>query len=229
MGIRTVLCVTLAIVLLMPALASAQAPEVKTIQLSGTVVAVEGNQLVVKMANGEPHVFTPPPGRKFLIDGKELVLSQLKPGTKLNATVTETATPVTDRIVQNLSGTVYYATPPTVLLALPSGEVRKYVVKGTDPVKFYDRNKKEVTVYELRKGMEVQAEKITEAPRVEMSTTVAVTGTAPVEVAAPAPEPAAEPAAAPEQLPRTASPLPLVGLLGLLFTGASLAVRKFRD
>ena len=47
---------------------------------------------------------------------------------------------------------------------------------------------------------------------------------------APAPEPAPAPAPAPEapKMPKTASPLPLVGLLGLFLTGASFGIRKFR-
>jgi hypothetical protein len=44
---------------------------------------------------------------------------------------------------------------------------------------------------------------------------------APVEVAA------AEPA--PKQLPKTASDLPLIGLLGLLFCGVSLSVTAVRS
>ncbi len=128
------LCATLTILLLVTALASAQTTtstpgtaEVKTVKLSGTVVAVEGNQLLVKLSNGEHQVFTPPPERRFMIDGKELRVSELVPGTKLNATYAETTTPVTDRTVQTLAGKVYYVSPPTVLLTLPSGETRKYL------------------------------------------------------------------------------------------------------
>jgi hypothetical protein len=58
---------------------------------------------------------------------------------------------------------------------------------------------------------------------------------APAPVRAPAPEPAvaSEPApvhaaAAPAKLPKSGSPLPLVGMLGLLFTGVGLGLRKFR-
>ena len=52
----------------------------------------------------------------------------------------------------------------------------------------------------------------------------------PPPAAAPQPEPAPEPAATSgrEELPKTASPMPLVGLFGLLFIAAATAVRSFR-
>jgi hypothetical protein len=225
--------------------------QVTTKELSGTVVHVEGNQLVVQMSTGELQFFTPPPERRFIIDGKELRTSELKPGTKLNATYTEAVTPVTERTVESLSGKVWYAAGPSVILTLPSGENRKYFVKDTDPVEFLNAEGKKITVFDLRKGMNIKATRITEAPDTELATTTEVTGTAPAvataqarpapakaatparpaarPAAATAPEPAPEPAAAPPaQLPRTASPLPLAGLLGLLLTGAAFGIRRYR-
>src|SRR4051794_30205523 len=46
----------------------------KTDQLSGTVVAVDGSTLVVKMASGDLRTFNPPESRRFVVDGKELSL-----------------------------------------------------------------------------------------------------------------------------------------------------------
>ena len=152
--------------------------DAKTVTLTGTVVQVEGNTLVVKMASGDVRVFTPPADRRFMIDGQSLTLSQLRPGTTLTATATETATTVMDRTVQTLSGKVWYTAAPTVILTLPTGENRMYTVKSDDPVKFYDGEGKEMTVFDLRKGMNIKATKITEAPRTEFVTTAVVTGTA---------------------------------------------------
>jgi LPXTG-motif cell wall-anchored protein len=115
-----------------------------------------------------------------------------------------------------------------------------YTVKSDDPVKFYDGEGKEMTVFDLRKGMNIKATKITEAPRTEFARTAVVTGSAaaagsagaatgaaapakaaPAAPAAPAGQTApAAASAAPRTLPKTASPMPLVGLLG----GVSLAV-----
>ncbi len=224
-------------------------PTVKTLKLSGTVLSVEGNQLFVRMNTGEVRVFTPPPDRRFVIDGKELTLGQLQPGTKLNATVTETATPVTNRTVESLEGKVWYAKNIQVILTLANGENKMYIVKHDDPVKLYDSSGKEITTFDLRKGMNIRATKITESPSTEFASNTAVTGVAPtpaqtaaaVAIAqgtAPAQGTAAQGTApvgsqaaggtgSPE-LPKTASPLPLVGLLGLLFTGVGLGIRRYR-
>jgi LPXTG-motif cell wall-anchored protein len=226
-----------------------------THSLTGTVQYVEGNTLVVKMAGGDIRSFTPPDSRKFMIDGQELTVHDLKPGTRLHAQVTNTQTSVTDRTTTVGEGKVWYVAGPNVILTLPNGENRQYKVK--DDYRFMVDGKK-ATVFELRKGMVVKAEKIVETPRVELAQDVAVTGTAPkpkAEVAAaapaptptpapamkrvakaepapaPAPEPAApapEPAATPTKLPKTGSPLPLMGLAGLGFAAASMLMRRFR-
>jgi hypothetical protein len=224
---------------------TAGAPEVKTLKLSGTVLAVEGQQLIVKTAKGEVMVFTPPADRKFNIDGKEIPWNEVQPGTTLHATVTQTTTPITEKTVQTLSGKVIFVSAPTVILKLSTGECKKFFVGKDSPAKIYDYNNKEITVFQVKKGMEISATKITEAPFVELSASVVVTGTAPAPAAAPAPEPAPAPVAAPApepapapaaaapapeepKMPKTASPLPLVGLLGLFLTGASFGIRRFR-
>ena len=106
---------------------------------------------------------------------------------------------------------------------------------------------KPTDVFSLRKGMIVGGEKIVESPTTQVAANTAFTGTvpkpAPVVAAAlapvaepaprrvaatPAPAPVAElePAPAPAKLPKTGSPLPLTGMLGLLFTGVGLGLRK---
>lgn len=221
--------------------------ETTTQEISGTVVAVEGGTLVCRLTTGEIRTFTPPPERRFVIDGKEVGLSDLKVGTKLHATVTTTKTSITDRTTTVGTGKVWFVSGNTVILTLPNNENRMY--KVADSYRFIvDGNK--ATVHDLRKGMTVSAEKIVEEPRVEIASNTTVTGSAPPppkpvvaenrpapapKPAAPAPEPvkaapAPEPvAAAPAPtLPKTGSPLPLIGLLGFLCTGASLAIRRIR-
>src|SRR6185503_5341842 len=127
---------------------------------------------------------------------------------------------------------------------------RQYTIKSTDPVKFYDQNGKEITVFDLRKNMKIKATKITEAPRVELVQNIAVTGTAPTQAAAAAPAAAApKPAAAgsqsaaagtqtastsgaggetPKKLPKTASSLPLLGLIGLASLVAAIGLTARR-
>jgi hypothetical protein len=219
-------------------------PSVKTQQLNGTVVEVAGDQLIVKLASGELRMFTPPADRRFQVDGRELTLSQLQPGTKLKATYTETTTPVTVRTVESLAGKVFYVAAPTVILTLENGENKMYTVRSNDPVKFRHSSGQEMTVFDLRKDMRINATKITEAPKTELSSTTVVTGTLPVVAAAPvaaapavsaatagaAPAPPVEAAnTAPARLPKTASPVPSAGLLGLLLAAAGFGIRAYRQ
>ena len=164
-----------AVVCAMAAVATAQT----TRTISGTVVEVNGGTLVVKMSSGDIRMFTPPADRKFLVDGKELTLSELQPGTNLKATITESPTTVVDRTVETLQGTVIFASGPSVILRLASGETKLYTIKADDPVKFRDGSGKEITVFDLRKDMKINATKITEAPRTELVATAVVTGTNP--------------------------------------------------
>src|SRR3954453_1517245 len=225
------------------------ASSVKTEELSGTVVAVEGNDLLVRMSSGGFRNFIVPESRKFTIDGQDVSVHDLKPGTRLNATVTTTTTPVTERTTTVGTGKVWYVSGNTVILTLPNNENRMYKVK--EDYKF-NVHGQPASVHDLRKGMVISAEKIVEEPRTEVAANTTVTGHAPpppkaVVAEAPAParheptpaaaEPAPTPTPAPAEvaesklpakLPKTGSELPLAGILGVLFIGAALVVRKAR-
>ena len=224
------------------------ASEVTTRELKGTVVHVEGNSLVVKMSTGEVREFKPPADRKFMIDGQELSVGELKPGTKLTATITTTTTPVLTRTTTMRSGgKVFYVSAPTLIVHWPDGETKQYKVAAD--YKFMV-NGRPASVFELKKGMIVSGEKIVEEPSSEIAANTVVTGQAPpppqpkAEVAqaprraAPAPAAAPTPAAQPEparqaeqmpaKLPKTASSLPLAGLLGMLFLTLGLGLGAIR-
>jgi LPXTG-motif cell wall-anchored protein len=180
---------------------------ISTSQLEGEVVLVEGNDLLVKLSTGEMKTFHVPETRRFLIDGKELSVHNLRPGTTLTATVKTTTTPVTVRTKSSLSGKVWFVAPPTVILTLPDGQNKQYVVK--DNVRFTIEGRP-ATVFDLRKGMRVSAEKIVEEPNVEIATDTTVVGhapAAPMQAAAPQPVPAAPEPAAPEtKVPKASRP-----------------------
>lgn len=146
-------------------------------QLQGTVEYVEGNQLVVRMTDGKIREFAVPESRKFLIDGRELTVHDLKPGTKLSATVTTTTTPVIDRTTTIGTGTVWWVSGKTVVITLPDGENKTYEV--ADSYKFNVEGNKNATVHDLKKGMKVSAERIVEEPRTEIVSNTVVTGEAP--------------------------------------------------
>jgi hypothetical protein len=250
----TTICTTVALTALLAATAAAQMPQTTTEQtkgaatvttekMSGEVVLVEGTTVVVKMANGELRTFSNvPESRRATIDGKEVGVRDLKPGTKLSATITKTETPITVRTTTVGTGRVAFVSGSTVILTLPNGENKQYKVK---PDYKFNINGKPASVFELRQGMTVSAEKIVEEPKVEIAMDTKVVGQAPAPkaaapapapapapvAAAPAPAPAPAPAAAPAapaKLPKTASPVPLAGLLGGLFLAVSGALRLRR-
>lgn len=146
-------------------------------QLHGIVEYVEGNDLVVRMADGSIREFNVPQSRRFKIDGRDLTVHELKPGTKLSATVITSTTPVTDRITTVGSGKVWWVVGNTVIITLPNGENRTYKVK--DDYKFDVEGNKNATVADLRKGMNISAKKIVEEPRTEIASDTVVTGQAP--------------------------------------------------
>ena len=154
---------------------AAGAAKVSTSKMTGEVVIIDGNNLLVRMqGDGQYRIFNVPPSRKFIIDGQTKVISDLSPGTVLTATVTTREQPVTVRTTSSLSGTVWYIDKNYVILQLASGEVRDY--KVPDSYRFTVEGKP-ASVTELRKGMQVSATKIVAENQTEISTETVVTGT----------------------------------------------------
>jgi hypothetical protein len=202
--------------------------------LEGTVVHVYGNNLVVKMADGTIKEFNPPEGTTFNIDGVQVPVSQLKPGTKLSATITTTEVPhvvVTEEVRR---GEVVERVGGTLLVRREDGTIKKFT-NIPDDVKF-TVDGKEMSVYDLKKGMKLTAHIVSESTEYVSETDVQRMGTGPAPAPAPAAKPAPvaapapAPAPAPAVLPHTASSLPLAGLTGLvlLVLGLGLGIiRRF--
>jgi LPXTG-motif cell wall-anchored protein len=214
----------------------------------GEVVYVSGNDIVVKMESGEVRHVTVPEGATAMVDGKQITIKDLKPGMKLERTITVTTTPKMVTTVRTIQGKVWSVHAPTsVILTLPEGN-KQYKIPKDQKFKV---DGKEVTAFDLKKGMMISATVLTQATAAEIAEQKKVTGSAPpppptpaMEGAllieepakvAPAPAPAPEPAAAaaapeptPKKLPKTGSMMPLVGLLGILSCALSLGMRKFR-
>jgi hypothetical protein len=151
-------------------------PQVTTAQTKGTVVYVEGNTLVALTSNGVIEEFEVPASRKFVIDGKELTVGQLKPGTNLTLTVTTTTTPVTARTTTIGTGKVFWLSQTVVIVTLPNNERRMY---RPDESYRFTVDGKPASIHDLRKGMTISAQKIVEEPRTEIATNSVVTGTGP--------------------------------------------------
>jgi hypothetical protein len=205
----------------------------------GTVASVNGNHLFVRMEDGSlrdiPNV---PEAARAFVDGKELSVHELKPGMKLEHTITTTSTPKTVTTVQTVTGKVFHIQPPSrVILRLEDGTNQSFnIPKGQK----FNIDGQMVDAWGLKKGMNVSATKVVETPVNVVTQNRRVTGSAPPPPDPPADapilvattQPPAPAAAAPptevaaQELPKTASPLPLTGLLGLLCIGLSLAMRK---
>jgi hypothetical protein len=73
----------------------------------GTVVSVSGNDLVVKMDNGEiRHFPNVPESARVTVDGQQLGIHDLKSGMTLQRTITTTTTPRIITSTQTVTGTV---------------------------------------------------------------------------------------------------------------------------
>ncbi len=207
----------------------------------GEVVYVSGNEIVVKLENGEVRNVTVPPDATAIVDGKKITVKDLQPGMILERTIKTTTTPELVTTVRTIEGTVWHVNAPkTVILTLANGENKKYNVPKGQIFKIDGEDK---TVFDLKKGMKVTATVITSVPQTIIAQEKAVTGkmppppptppiqgallieekTAPAEVATAAPTPA------PAKLPKTASLVPLIGILGLGCSLLGLGIRRFRS
>ena len=217
----------------------------------GEVVSVNGNDLIVKMEDGSlRHFANVPESARVTVEGKELGIHDLKPGMKLQRTITTTTTPKTITTVQTVTGTVWQvAAPNSVTLRLEDNSVQRFhIPKGQK----FMVDGQETDAFGLRQGMKISATKVVEEPQTSVEQQRRVTGTMPppptpppsdqpilvavVRVPPPAPAaatnpaPAAEPTATqkPAALPKTGGELPLVGLLGVLALAIGLGLRASR-
>ena len=196
---------------------------------SGTVVSTFGDQLVVRLPNGEVKEYTIPVGFKFNVDGKEVGLSELTPGTQLTAVIKTTKTPETVKTVKLRNGEVVKVQGSTLWYKEDNQIKTAKIPKGFQ----FDVNGQKTDISQLTPGMKLTAEVVTTTEKVNTSRETAVRGTtpppppAPEPAAAPAPEPAPEPVATtPAALPKTATSLPLIALLGAMMVAAGVAIRR---
>jgi len=207
-----------------------------------TVVLVDGNDLVVKTEDGRlKHFAHVPESAKATVDGQQLGIHDLKPGMTLERTITTTTTPETITTVSHVTGTVWEVNPPSsVILTLDDGKNQQF--KIPDGQKF-NIDGQMTDAWGLQKGMKVSATKIVEVPEEVVAQQRQISGTmpppappedlpililvVPVEYAAAAAPPDPAPLA-PATLPRTASQLPLIGILGIVTLLSGVGLRTLR-
>ncbi len=145
----------------------------------GEVLAVEGNDLIVRMEDGSiRHFENIPESAKATVDGKQLGIHDLKPGMKLQRTITTTSTPHTVTTILTVTGKVWHVTPPlAVILTLEDGTNQSFKIPKDQK---FNVNGEMVDAFSLKKGMVVRAIKIVEeAPMTTTAQQKSVTGTMP--------------------------------------------------
>src|SRR5262245_8460649 len=242
-----VLGVVGAIVCLTTGLARAQTTAQSTEVKKFEVIAVDGNTLVVRLPEGTREL-TVADDFRFTIDGKQMSVHELRPGMAGTATITTktTTTPVT--VTEIKSGTIAAVSGSSVIVRT-GDEVRSFSQNEIDKrgIKIF-RSGKPAQLSQFRPGDQFSATIITsQPPRVvteqEVQATLAASGNAAPARAASSATPsspassAARTGAAPvgttasgsstpaaggsqaRTLPRTAGPLPLLGLVGVALLG----------
>jgi hypothetical protein len=218
-----------------PAAAPAATTTTTTTVKSGVVVYVSGNTLYTKESDGVTREHNVPEGFTFQMGGKNVTLADLKPGDKITAVITETTTVQSVNVTRVVKGTVVESSMGSILVRNAKGQLIKYSSKdeqGRD-VKII-QNGQEIPLSSLKAGDRLTATIITHyPPQVSSLTSATAKVTAPAPAAQPAPaQPApvvaAAPAPKPAKLPKTASPLPLVGLVGgaLVLVALGLTLRR---
>jgi hypothetical protein len=212
------------------------------------IVSVDGNKVVVKGQKGAQEI-TVPPDFRLTVDGKPVSVADLKPGMKGTATITTTTTVTPVHVTEVRNAEVMKVLGNSIIVR---GEKGMQMYSEADAAKRgirIIRDGRPVQFTELREGDRLTATIVTSAPpkvmtqrQVDAAMSSAAPGAAPpaagakpaapaaptAGAGAPTPAPGATPATSGRRLPKTASPLPLVGLLGAasLTVGFILAARR---
>jgi hypothetical protein len=196
----------------------------------GTVVHAGENFLVVKLADGTIKGFEIPTGFMFDQGGTQVPLSALQPGQVITATITSATAPIMEKVEEVKSGTVVNVVGRNLFVQLADGKFKKFLVpKGFR----FDVDGKKLAVAELRPGMKISATIVSEkevgtVSAAEIQAEVSKPPAPPAQLAVAAAPPSPPVPAPAMKLPKTAGPLPLIGLLGLLSLGFGAGLSALR-
>lgn len=207
-----------------------------------TVAHIEGDHLVVRLANGALEAIRIPPEERFNIEGQTLTLHELKPGMTLTDEVFTTERPMMVKTVEITEGKVFHASPRYLAIHTKDGEVVEYKVPEWATIMI---NGQERSLHELKRGQTITATITTEEPMVvydhekrshghalaseslaPLPTKTEKTEVVPTTLPEPQPSPAT--AELKEKLPATASNVPLIGLAGILALAIAAALKAFQ-
>jgi hypothetical protein len=212
--------------------------EVQTTHVKNAeVIHVSGHEVVVELENGKFELLNLA-DVTFQVDGRDLTVHELTPGTKLSQEIHTVTTPQEVTTLRTVNGKVWQVNGPHLILSFPGGENKAYTVP--DGIVFHIDGQ-DKTVFDLRKGMDISATVLTVAPVQSVTRHTVATGQAPpppnvtfegpmlIERDREAPALTAdleEPG--PQELPKTASPVPLAGILGFLSVALGTGLRIIR-
>jgi hypothetical protein len=242
---RVIVRFTLAsvMVLMIAAATSAQTQTTSTETKSFEVIAVQGNDLVVKLPEGTREL-TVPEDFRFTVDGQQVSVHDLKPGTKGTATITTKTTMHPVYVTQVKNGTVRQVSGSSIIVqtdegfkSFTQGDVEKRgvkIIKNGQPAElsdFHTGDQLSATIV-TEKPPRVVTEKAVNATTARSAPPAAAASSAPAKSSASASsQPAAGTAGTSEpahKLPKTASPLPLVALAGIVSRALALALATRR-
>ncbi len=131
------------------------AQRIETRVENAEVVYVEGNDVVVRLADGDVKQFEIADSCKFSIDGKDVTVLDMKPGMKLTATIV-TATPPkwVDTVEVIDIGTVWRNIGNSLIITTPQGENKMFRVPSGGKVTI---DGKEKTLAQLSEGDKITA------------------------------------------------------------------------
>jgi hypothetical protein len=218
---------------------SADKASVVTKVEKGEIVYLDGNNVVIKMEDGSlRHFDNVPDSARITVDGKELGVHDLQVGMKVQRTIATSTTPKTITTVKSVTGKVWHVTPPSsVILTLEDGTNQQFKIPNNQK---FNVDGQMVDAWGLKKGMKISATKVVEEPITVVEQQRKLTGTMPPPPPAPPADlpvivfvrvaPPVETVAetAPAALPKTGSPLPLIGFLGLLSLASAFGVKVVR-
>jgi hypothetical protein len=218
--------------------------EVQTTHVKNAeVIHVSGHEVVVEIENGKFELLNLPEDFRFQIDGKDLDVHELTSGMKLSQDIHTVSTPQEVTTLRTVNGKVWNINAPHLILSFPEGKNKAYTVP--DGIVFHIDGE-DKTVFDLRKGMKISATVLTVEPVQSVSRHTVVTGQAPprpdvtfegpmlIEQDREAPALTAaveEPGpqeSGPQELPKTASLVPLAGMLGFLSLALGTGLRIIR-
>jgi len=220
-------------------------PDKITVDTRHTTVAyIEGNHLVVRLADGSLEAIRIPPEERFNIEGQKLALHELKPGMILTDEIFTTEKPMMVKTVEITEGKVFHATSRYLIIHTKEGEAVEYKIPEWATIKI---NGQEKSLHTLQRGQTITATITTEQPTVvvdrekrshghplvteskavtdvPLPTKTEVThANLPTELHSTTPTTEVQ-----EKLPATASNVPLIGLAGIVALAIAAVLKAFQ-